>query len=182
MQGGNRCKGKTAQTSTNESDSVHASPVILQTYASSSTVSTMSREQWPFCAMNIYYCIDFMCTVSGQLYLCCADIKLCRTNTLILNSRPRPKIYLTRIMAPVPGRLISANPGLKILFNFYILPSYGLLRVTFSNILSLNLEVKAQQSFVSSSYMFLDKKTVLKVVWLNPGLNLTSFKEPGHEP
>ena len=85
-------------------------------------------------------------------------------------------------MAPVPGRLISANPGLKILFHFYILPSYGLLRVTFSNILSLNLEVKAQQSFVSSSYMFLDKKTVLKVVWLNPGLNLTSFKEPGHEP
>ena len=30
--------------------------------------------------------------------------------------------------------------------------------------------------------MFLDKKTVLKVVWLNPGLNLTSFKELGHEP
>ena len=59
MQGGNRCKGKTAQTSTNESDSVHASPVILQTYASSPTVSTMSREQWPFCAMNIYYSIIF---------------------------------------------------------------------------------------------------------------------------
>ena len=40
-----RYKGKTAQTSTNKSDSAHASPVILQTYASSSTVSTMSREQ-----------------------------------------------------------------------------------------------------------------------------------------
>ena len=38
-QGGNRYKGKTAQTSTNASDSVHASPVILQPYASSSTVS-----------------------------------------------------------------------------------------------------------------------------------------------
>ena len=38
-QGGNRYKGKTTQTSTNESDSVHASPVILQPYASSSTVS-----------------------------------------------------------------------------------------------------------------------------------------------
>ena len=133
MQGGNRCKGKTAQTSTNESDSVHASAVILQTYASSSTASTMSREQWPFCAMNIYYCIDFMCTVSGQLYLCCAHIKVCRTNTLILNSRPRPKIYLTPIMAPVPETLISASPGLKILFHFCILLSYVLLRVTFSH-------------------------------------------------
>ena len=30
--------------------------------------------------------------------------------------------------------------------------------------------------------MFLDKKTVLKVVWLNPGLNLTYFKELRHEP
>ena len=45
LQGGNRCKGKTAQTSTNESDSALVLPVILQTYASSSTVSTMSREQ-----------------------------------------------------------------------------------------------------------------------------------------
>ena len=45
LQGGNRYKGKTAQTSINESDSAHALPVILQTYASSSTVSTMSREQ-----------------------------------------------------------------------------------------------------------------------------------------
>ena len=45
LQGGNRHKGKTAHTSTNESDSVHASPVILQTYASSSTVSTMSAKQ-----------------------------------------------------------------------------------------------------------------------------------------
>ena len=45
LQGGNRYKGKTAQTSTNESDSAHALPVILQTYACSSTVSKMSREQ-----------------------------------------------------------------------------------------------------------------------------------------
>ena len=34
-------------------------------------------------------------------------------------------------------------------------------------------EVKAQQYFVSSSHMFLDKKTLLKI-WLNPGLNLNS--------
>ena len=45
LQGGNRYKGKTAQTSTNESDSAPASPVILQPYASSSIVSIMSREQ-----------------------------------------------------------------------------------------------------------------------------------------
>ena len=45
LQFGNRYKEKTAQTSTNESDSAHASPVILQPYASSSTVSIMSREQ-----------------------------------------------------------------------------------------------------------------------------------------
>ena len=46
LQGDNRYKGKTAQTlPTNESDSAHALPLILQTYASSSTVSTMSREK-----------------------------------------------------------------------------------------------------------------------------------------
>ena len=32
---------------------------------------------------------------------------------------------------PVPERPISANPGLKIVFNFFYLPSYALLRVTF---------------------------------------------------
>ena len=40
-------------------------------------------------------------------------------------------------------------------------------------------EVKAQQYFVSSSYMFLDKKTLLKMC-LNPRLNLTIFR--GTEP
>ena len=43
---------------------------------------------------------------------------------------------------------------------------------------SLNLEVKAQRYFVSSSDMFLDKKTLLKI-WLNPGLNLTIFRGTG---
>ena len=37
-------KVKAEQTSTNESDSVHASPVILQTYASSSIVSKCSEN------------------------------------------------------------------------------------------------------------------------------------------
>ena len=39
---------------------------------------------------------------------------------------------------------------------------------------SLNFEVKTQQYFVSSSDMFLKKKTLLKI-WLNPALNLTIF-------
>ena len=43
---------------------------------------------------------------------------------------------------------------------------------------SLNLEVKAQKYFVSSSNFFLDKKTLLKI-WLNPGLNLTIFRGTG---
>ena len=34
---------------------------------------------------------------------------------------------------------------------------------------SLNFEVKTQQYFVSSSDMFLEKKTLLKI-WLNPAL------------
>ena len=40
---------------------------------------------------------------------------------------------------------------------------------------SLSLGVKARQYFVSSSDIFLDKKTLLKI-WLNPGLNLTIFR------
>ena len=42
------------------------------------------------------------------------------------------------------------------------------------------LVVKTQQYFVTSSCMFLDEKTVLEI-WLNPGLNLTIFREPGPE-
>ena len=37
---------------------------------------------------------------------------------------------------------------------------------------SLNLGVKTQKYFVSSSDKFVDEKTLLKI-WLNPGLNLT---------
>ena len=42
----------------------------------------------------------------------------------------------------------------------------------------LFFEVKAQQYFVSSSYMFLDKNTLLKI-WLNPGLKLSIFRGTG---
>ena len=40
------------------------------------------------------------------------------------------------------------------------------------------LGVKAQQCFVSSRCMFLEKKTLLKI-WLNPGLNLIIFRGTG---
>ena len=43
---------------------------------------------------------------------------------------------------------------------------------------SLNLGVKTQKYFVSSSKMFLDKKTLLKI-WLNPGFNLSIFRGTG---
>ena len=43
---------------------------------------------------------------------------------------------------------------------------------------SLNLGVKTQKNFVSSSNMFLNKKTLLKIS-LNPGLNLTIFRGTG---
>ena len=43
---------------------------------------------------------------------------------------------------------------------------------------SLNLGVKTQKYFVSSSNMFLDKKTLLKI-GLNPGLNLTIIRGTG---
>ena len=56
------------------------------------------------------------------------------------------------------------------MFQFCVLPSYVLRRVTFC-VSWLYLEVKAQcQYFISSSYMSLDK-----ITWLNPGLKLTIF-------
>ena len=42
----------------------------------------------------------------------------------------------------------------------------------------LFFEEKAQQYFVSSSCVMLDKKTLLKI-WLNPRLNLTIFRGTG---
>ena len=42
----------------------------------------------------------------------------------------------------------------------------------------LFFEVKAQHYIVSSSYMFSDKKSLLKI-GLNPGLNLTIFRGTG---
>ena len=78
---------------------------------------------------------------------------------------------------PVPERPISANPGLKILFHFRIyLPMHCLEQ--HSVLSSLYLEVKTPQYFVSSSDLFLDKKTLIKIR-VNPGLNLTIFRGTG---
>ena len=41
--------------------------------------------------------------------------------------------------------------------------------------LGVPLGVKARQSFVSSSCLFLDKKTLLQI-WFNSGLNVTNFR------
>ena len=78
-------------------------------------------------------------------------------------------------LGPVPERPIRANPRL-IFFSFFVfyLNFFVLLRVTFCLIWLPYLGVKAKQHFISLSYMFLGKKTLLKI-WLNPGLNLTIF-------
>ena len=81
-------------------------------------------------------------------------------------------------LSPAPERPISANPGLKFC-SFFYLPSNTLLRVTYFVLAFLYLGAKAQQYFLSSSYMFLGKKTLFKI-WLNPGLNLAIF--PGTRP
>ena len=74
--------------------------------------------------------------------------------------------------SPVPERPISVNPGLKFCSLFCIyLPMLSF----------LFFEVRAQRYFVSSSYIFLDKKTLLKI-WRNPGLKLTIFRGTGPRP
>ena len=78
---------------------------------------------------------------------------------------------------PVPERRISANPGLKIhsVFVFYLsmycLESHSVLSLLYHRVM-------AQQYFVSSSFMFLDAKTLLKI-WLNPELILIIFRGNG---
>ena len=84
-----------------------------------------------------------------------------------------------KFLGPVSERLISANPGLKFCHDIlYLRPSYALLRDCVIILWFVFIEVKAQQYFVISRYMFLDKNTLLKI-WLNPGLNLTKFRGTG---
>ena len=96
-----------------------------------------------------------------------------------INTVCSKKVSYTKVLGPVPERPISANPGLKFCSTFCIyLPMHCLARVLFWVISSFFVS-KAQQYFVSSSYMFLDKKTLLKI-WLSPVLNLIIF--PGTGP
>ena len=70
--------------------------------------------------------------------------------------------YKGRHQGLVPERPISITPGLKFcsVFVFYILIHF---------VLSLlYLIVMLNSIFVTSSCMFLDKKTLLEI-WLNPG-------------
>ena len=69
----------------------------------------------------------------------------------------------------VTGRPIRANPGLNFCSVFVLyLPTYCL---EYHFVLSLlYLGVKARQYFVSSSCMFLEEKTLLKI-WRNLGIN-----------
>ena len=75
-------------------------------------------------------------------------------------------------------KVSGANPGLQFCHDILCLPSYALLRDCVIILWFLFIEVKAQQYFVSSRYMFWDKNTLLKI-WLNPGLNLTKFRGTG---
>ena len=81
---------------------------------------------------------------------------------------------------PVPERPISCNAGFKFCSIFCIYLPMHCLKWHF--VLSfLFFEGKAKQYFGSSSYMFLDKKTLLKIV-LTPGLKLTIFRGTGPRP
>ena len=76
----------------------------------------------------------------------------------------------------VPERPISFNPELKFCFVFALyIPMHCLGYHFLLSLLYLVVNLKAQQHFVTSSCMFLDKKTMLEI-WLNPGLNLTIFQ------
>ena len=75
-------------------------------------------------------------------------------------------------LAPAPPeRPVSANPELTFCSNFCIY----LLRTAYSQIIFelslLHLRVKAQQYFVSLSYMLLDQKAVFKF-WLKSWVKL----------
>ena len=59
-----------------------------------------------------------------------------------------------KAQGPVPERLISANPGLKFCHDILFCLPMHYLEIVLSFLL---FEVKAQQYFVSSRFMFLDK-------------------------
>ena len=64
------------------------------------------------------------------------------------------------------------------LFRFCISPSYIMLRVTLCVIIYTVFGSEGQTVFLSSSCMFLDKKTLPKIK-LNPDIKLTVFRGTG---
>lgn len=84
----------------------------------------------------------------------------------IARLRPRSK----KINIEVPERLISANPGLNFLPSWYLLSPIYCVEKCFVFLVSLPLSrCKGSTAFTSelqSSYIFLDKKPLLKI-WLN---------------
>ena len=71
------------------------------------------------------------------------------------------------------GRLVLIQDWNFVLFSYY--PSHVLLRVTFLSYHYPILKWRLNSIFVSLSCIFLDKKTLIKIL-LNPGLNLTIFQ------
>ena len=69
-------------------------------------------------------------------------------------------------MGLVPERPISANPGLK------FVPFLSYLEVTISR-------SKGPTIFCKLEFHVLREKNTLLKIWLNPGLNLTVFRETG---
>ena len=136
----------------------------------------LNRPAPPILSAHVGTHVDFNCSTDDPN----ATVTLLFTDDFGSTWRVKtlvPGRLVLKEQGPVPERPISANPGLKILFHFRIyLPMHGLEQ--HSVLSSLNLEVKTPEYFVSSSDMFLDKKTLLKI-WVNPGLNLTVFRGTG---
>ena len=78
------------------------------------------------------------------------------------------------------NELISANPEYEYhsVFVFY-LPIYCLGRVTFRVIITVSGSKGSTDCYLSSSWVFLDKKTLLVKIWLNPRLKLIIFRGIG---
>ena len=73
------------------------------------------------------------------------------------------------LRGPVPEKPISTNPGLKVCSFLLFFPSYVLLREKLC-LVTVSWS-RAKKYFVSSSCMFLDEKTLLKL-WLNSRVKL----------
>ena len=80
--------------------------------------------------------------------------------------------------SPVPERLFTANPGLKFCSTFCIYLPMHCLEQHFVVSSLFFFWSKATMVFCKFGYMFLDKETLLKILF-NPGLNFTIFHGSG---